>query len=328
MIAGDRRPRFLVAVTLALAACGNTPLPPGGVPQDAVGGAGGSAVGGGGGAAGAQTAPQTVIVTITTGGRARLLLVHVPPRPTGSGEPLLPLVLNLHGSGGTAANQETATGMDRLADEKGFLVAYPQADIALGGGFAWNVPGQPLIGGGAVPPDAADDVQFLGEAVAELAARFPVDGKRVYATGMSGGARMTSQLGCGLSTVLAAIAPVAGIRFPAPCDGTRPVPVVAFHGTADATNPYDGNGQAYWTYSVPSAAQQWAAHDGCAAVPDTSAAAAGVQLTEYAGCAGGATVDLYTISGAGHVWPGAPGQTDAIEASAVMWAFFATHPLP
>jgi polyhydroxybutyrate depolymerase len=294
-----------LAVFVLLAACGRTRLPTA------------TALADGGGA-------RTVTVTVTAGGQARVVVVHTPAGLSGPA----PLVLNLHGSGGTAADQEVFSAMDQTSDQRGFIVAYPQGAIPLGSGFAWNVPGQPLLGGGAVPADAPDDVAFLGAAVASLEQMVAIDPRRVYATGMSGGARMTSQLGCGLSAILAAIAPVAGLRFPSPCDGMGRVPVIAFHGTADTTNPYDGNGQAYWTYSVPSAAQQWAAQDQCDPTPATTQAAAGVQLTAYSGCAGGAAVELYTIEGGGHEWPGAPGQTAAIDANSVMWTFFAAHPRP
>jgi polyhydroxybutyrate depolymerase len=272
--------------------------------------------------------PTTVTLAVTAGGLARVVVVHAPGDASGPAGRPLPLVLNLHGSGGTAAEQEVSCGMDALADAQGFIVAYPQGAIPLGAGFAWNVPGQPLLGGQAVPQGAPDDAVFVAAAVAAIGRAYPVDPRRVFATGMSGGARMASQLGCDLSMLVAAVAPVAGLRFPSPCNASRPVPVVAFHGTADTVNPYDGNGQAYWTYSVPSAEQQWAAHDGCGAAPDRSQAAPSVGLTTYSGCAGGAAVSLYTIDGAGHEWPGAPGQSTAIDASATMWAFFAAHPFP
>jgi polyhydroxybutyrate depolymerase len=179
-----------------------------------------------------------------------------------------------------------------------------------------------------VPPDAADDVAFFAQAIAWLAARYPVDARRIFATGFSGGARMSSQLGCDLPATFAAVAPISGLRFPAQCGDARAVPVISFHGTADGTNPYDGGGPPYWTYSVPSAAAQWGAHDGCGASPDVSRPAAGVELTAYRGCAGDAQVALYTIAGAGHEWPGAPGATQAIDATSTMWAFFTAHPLP
>jgi polyhydroxybutyrate depolymerase len=253
------------------------------------------------------------------------VIVHLPGGAAGGP---WPLVLNLHGSGGNAAQQEASIGMDPIAEANQFIVAYPDGAIALGGGFAWNVPGQPLLGGGAVPPDAADDVAFFAQLIAYLEERYAIDAHRIFVTGMSGGARMTSQLGCELATTVAAIAPVAGLRFPTPCAGTRAVPVVAFHGTADTTNPYDGGGQPYWTYSVPSAEQQWGGHDGCGASPTSTPIADSVTLTAYGDCAAGATVALYTIDGAGHEWPGAPGQTPAIDASTTMWSFFSAHPLP
>jgi polyhydroxybutyrate depolymerase len=272
-------------------------------------------------AASDDRAPRTDDLTLAIGGHDRHLIVHLP-----GGDPAIfrPLVFNLHGSGGTAAGQQAYTAMDVFADAHDFVVAYPDGGVALGGGFAWNVPGQPRSGGGEVPADAADDVAFFREAITVLRQRYPIDGRRIFATGFSGGARMASQLGCDLATVIAAIAPVAGLRFPGPCD--RPLPVISFHGTADATNPYEGGGPPYWTYSVPSAAAQWAAHDGCGASPEVSAIADGVELSAYRGCASSrAEVDLYTIAGAGHEWPGAPGQALTVDASALMWDFFAAH---
>jgi polyhydroxybutyrate depolymerase len=273
------------------------------------------------------SAPQTVTLAVVAGGMARVVVVHAPGAASPGADRPRPLVLNLHGSGGTAAEQEASCGMDPLADAEGFIVAYPQGAIPLGSGFAWNVPGQPLLGGQPVPAGSPDDAAFAAAAIVAIEQAYPVDPRRVFATGMSGGARMASQLGCDLSALVAAVAPVAGLRFPAPCNATRPVAVVAFHGTADTVNPYDGNGQAYWTYSVPSAEQQWAVHDGCGPSPATSQAAPTVAVTTYSGCTGGAAVSLYTIDGAGHEWPGAAGQSAAIDASAAMWAFFAAHPL-
>jgi polyhydroxybutyrate depolymerase len=269
------------------------------------------------------SAATTETLTILATGRPRIVVVHV---PAGTKEPVA-LVLNMHGSGGTASDEEAAIGMDQAADANGFIVAYPQGGIPLGGGFAWNVPGQPLADGSSVPADAEDDAAFLAAAIASLERKYPIDPKRVYATGLSGGGRMASQLGCDLSTIVAAIAPVAGLRFPSPCNSQRPVPVISFHGTSDGTNPYDGGGPAYWTYSVPTAAERWSAHNRCAPVPEVTQAAPGVQVTRYADCTAGTTVELYTISGAGHEWPGAPQQTNAIDANTVMWKFFSAHPL-
>jgi polyhydroxybutyrate depolymerase len=62
-------------------------------------------------------------------------------------------------------------------------------------------------------------------------------------------------------------------------------------------------------------------------MPQDTLAAPGVTVTSYTGCSGSAVVDLYTIDGAGHDWPGGPGQTNAVDATATIWAFFDAHSL-
>ena len=286
---------------------------------------------------GHATAAGSATMRITVAGRSRTIIVHIPRGYTGTRA--LPLVLNLHGSGSTAAHQELLTGMDRTADADSFFVVYPQALIPDGAGFVWNIPGVPLIGGAPVPPGAANDEAFLEQVVATMRARTCIDPRRVYATGLSGGARMSSQLGCDAATTFAAVGPVSGLRLPAPCDAARPVPVISFHGRLDPIDPYNGNGQPYWTYSVPEAARRWAAHNGCASTAQLSEPAPGVTLTTYAACRRNAAVELYTIAAEGHEWPGGPGlphrvtrvlgpQTDVIAANTVMWKFFTAHPMP
>jgi polyhydroxybutyrate depolymerase len=278
-----------------------------------------------------------VTLNPTVDGRSRVAIVHLPTAydPTTP----LPLVINMHGSQSTALAQEGFSGMDSTADADSFIVVYPQGDIPAQGGFEWNVPGEPLFGGAAVPAGSPDDVSFIEKLVVLLEQKYCVNPKRVYATGFSGGARMASQLGCDASGVFAAIAPVSGLRLPTPCPSTRPVPVVSFHGTADPVDPYLGNGQKYWTYSVPEAASRWRAHNGCGNSPQRSQPDPTVALTAYGDCGEGATVDLYSITGEGHEWPGGPHlprkitkelgpQTSAISANATMWAFFEAHPLP
>jgi polyhydroxybutyrate depolymerase len=264
------------------------------------------------------------------------VIVHLPSDYTNSTG--LPLVLSMHGSGSTAADHELFTGMDAAADADDFIVAYPQGLIADGAGYDWNVPGEPLIGDRAVPPGTANDVTFLTQLVAVLRQRYCINPARVFAMGFSGGARIASQLACDSGRVFAAVAAVSGLRHPTPCRAARPVPIVAFHETADPVDPYGGHGQAYWTYSVPQAADDWAKQDGCTASPAVSRPDRGVTLTEYGHCRAGAAVELYTIADEGHEWPGGPTlpraltnvlgpQTTAINANAVMWAFFEAHPL-
>jgi polyhydroxybutyrate depolymerase len=283
---------------------------------------------------GGSTAGGTLNLTVD--GRSRVVIVHLPVgyHPSGS----VALVLNMHGSGSTAAEQEAFTGMDATADANDFIVAYPQALIPDRTGFDWNVPGQPLVGGRKVPKSAPNDVSFLTSLVGMLEQRYCINQQRVYATGFSGGARTASQLACNSSAIFAAVAPVSGLRSPKPCPDARPVPIVSFHGLADPVDPYMGHGEAYWTYSVPQAAKNWAKSQGCAPKAAPSVPATGVILSTYSGCNQGSRVELYSISGEGHEWPGGPPlpkaitrtlgpQSNAIDANTVMWDFFVQHPL-
>jgi polyhydroxybutyrate depolymerase len=278
----------------------------------------------------------TTTLRASLGGEVRSVIVHLPDRGRAMTRPL---VLNLHGSGSNAVVQEGFSGMNATSDTDGFVVAYPQGTIVSGSGFDWNVPGQPLLGGQPLPADAPDDVAYLSDTAAYLVAHDCVNARRIYVTGFSSGARMASELGCRRASQFAAIAPVSGLRFPSPCPDTRPVPVVAFHGTADPIDPYGGNGQAYWTYDVDTAARRWADHDQCGVRPRTSSPVEGVWLSVFPSCAGAASVQLYTLIGGGHTWPGGPpltkrltdllgASTTAINANALMWSFFDGHPLP
>ncbi len=290
----------------------------------------------GGSGCGHHRATGSLQYSVTVSGHKRVVIVHVPAGYTGSAK--VALVLNLHGSESTARAQQTFSGTDTAANADGFIVAYPQALIADGTGYDWNIPGVPLINGSLPAASDPSDITFLTSLVTDLAGRYCIDLRQVYATGVSGGGRMASQLACDAAGTFAAIAPVAGLRIASPCPASRPVPVIAFHGTADPIDPFNGHGEPYWTYSVPTAARLWAAQDRCAASPQV-ASGSGYSLTKYAGCAGGAVVELYAIRGEGHEWPGGPAmpaeitgvlgpQSDALNANSLMWAFFMAHPLP
>ena len=257
--------------------------------------------------------------TLESGGLTRRFLMQLPA--TSAGEKL-PVVLNLHGTGSTPEEQLALSGLGQQLEARRFALVAPAGYERM-----WNV-----------PPEAnkPDDVRFIAgvlDAVAELAC---VDRTRVYATGFSGGGRMSSQLACDLSTRIAAVAAVGGVRFPGPCAQARPFPVLAFHGTADDVNPYDGGGRPYWQTSVEAAIDGWAAHNRCGPRTEEPTAPAVQRIAYGAGCT---DVVLYRIAGLGHVWPSAalvtapPATAEAVSAgetttNEILWAFFARHPLP
>jgi len=190
------------------------------------------------------------------------------------------------------------------------------------------------------PPTARDDVQVLSRVIDIVSRKFCTASRRTYAAGFSGGARMVSALACRIADKLAAIAPVAGLRAgrPAPdepsvpevhdCLPARPVPVLAFHGQQDHVNPYLGNADLRWGYSVPVGIQTWARLDGCQRGPQASPISENVSRLTYTDCRDNVTVGLYRIANGTHAWP-APtelpdghGVAHEINASRIMWAFF------
>ncbi len=163
---------------------------------------------------------------LPSGGRERTYRLFVPAKY--DGRTALPLVLDMHGSGGNAAGQAGNSRFEALAEREGVLVATLQAGAE---GNRWNVP---------VTAERPDDVRYVSDVIDHVAARVCTDVARVYATGFSGGARMSSLLACKLNNRIAAIAPMSGLRWPGPCEG-RAIPVLTLHGLADPQNTYDGH---------------------------------------------------------------------------------------
>jgi polyhydroxybutyrate depolymerase len=245
---------------------------------------------------------------LMSGGKTRVYRLFVPEGF--SSRSRLPLVLDLHPSGGTAAGQAKTSGFEALAAREGFAVATLQAIDG-----RWNVP---------VADGRADDVAYVSDVIAHVSSRVCIDVSRVYATGFSGGGRMTSLLACRLNSRIAAIAPMASLRWPGSCDG-RPVPILAFHGLADTQNPYAGHAEgrgAEWVESVPEALAGWAMHNRCTAGVIEEDPPGPLSTLRYDGCDQRAEVRLIRIDGLGHTWA----RTE-IDATTAMWEFFQRHAL-
>ncbi len=258
-------------------------------------------------APGCALVPGLQTIRFAEGRSARVLR---PAAPAG------PLLIDLHGRGGTAETHALLSNFDALAEAEGFTLVQPQG---AGGDNTWNAG---LCCGGA-QTGPVDDVGAIAALLDSLAPCF--DPARVYATGISNGAFMAHRLACELAERIAGIGPVAGGNLMLACQPSRPVPVLQFHGTADAIVPFEGFAG---FVSIPDSTAGWVARNGCDPSPQVVFEEADVRCERWTGCEGGASVQLCVIEEGGHTWPGGPAipglghTTQTISASRMMWDFF------
>ena len=291
-------------------------------------------------------APGEEKITTTSGGAERWYYRHVPPAY--DGDQPVPVVLDLHGYSEGAQVHLMMSNLGAFGDEKGFVTITPQ-------GTAEPIPRWHVN-------FDSKDYAYMGDLLDEVNETLCVDQNRVYVTGLSNGAFFTSSLVCKLADRIAAVAPVAGIRAIDDCNPSRPVPVSAFHGTADEFVSYEGgfgSGASRLPApdgsnrtmadtptssrppednpTVPETTTAWAKRNGCKTTPTEKKVSADTTLMSFS-CPKGADVQLYTIEGGGHSWPGSEFSksvvavvgktTDTISANELMWEFFQAHPLP
>jgi polyhydroxybutyrate depolymerase len=260
--------------------------------------------------------------TLTSRGRERSYVLHVPgaydtTRPA-------PLVLVFHGYTRDPADAAEISHLDRIAEQRGFLVAFP---AGIGGSFNAGACC------GAARFTGIDDAGFAADLVDALAAERCVDPKRVYAAGFSNGGFLAHRLACEASGRFAAIASVSGVLGVGTCSPVRPVPVLQIHGTADPVVPYGGNPVLGYP-SVAATMTGWAARDGCATTAVERSRQGAARCERWPGCSAGADVDLCTIDGGGHDWPGGGsawgdgGPPAGFVATTEIVDFFEKHPMP
>ncbi|MFT2091037.1 alpha/beta hydrolase family esterase [Paraglaciecola sp. 2405UD69-4] len=243
-----------------------------------------------------------------------------------------PLVLNFHGTSSDPFSQEALTEFEKSAQKEQFIVASPLALFTRkkGGPITWNVDYE--LG--------PDDVLFASNLIEHISNVYNIDASRVYAAGFSGGARMSSRLACDIPQKIAAIAPVAGLRFPDNCQPNQAIPVISFHGEKDTINHYilQKNSPVYWKMGIPESLDKWVKNNHCKQF-DIDIYSETVEKHRYTGCDAGADILFYKSSIAGHTWPGSSqadkfvkfglGITEKkLNATNLIWKFFTEHPKP
>jgi polyhydroxybutyrate depolymerase len=259
-------------------------------------------------------------VSVTSRGAERSYIRHVPP--SYRNDTPMPVVLDFHGYAEGADIHVKMSGLGAFGDSKGFITITP---AGLGPVPHWDF-----------SLDGAD-MAFTGDLLDDVESTLCVDTRRIFVDGLSNGAFMTSAIACRYADRVAAAAPVAGIMDIPGCKPARPIPIVAFHGTADKFVSFDGGlgsavaslpapdgsgrsiGSAPPASASPAAASPatpkpptvpeivaaWAKRDGCQPNPTETKIGDDVVHVVHP-CPPGMAVELYRIEGGGHAWPGSP----------------------
>jgi polyhydroxybutyrate depolymerase len=269
-------------------------------------------------------------VHVSIGGVDRMYLLHVPESLPRTGP--VPLVLVFHGGGGHAASMPNFTHFDQLADEEGFLVAYPES---------FNKSWSDTRG---LSP--ADDVGFIRAVIEDLQHTQRADPRRTYAAGISNGGFFSNRLACDLTGKLAAIAAVAATMpdtlVPA-CHPSAPISVLFMHGTKDPLVHIEGGPMLRnrgVAISLAQATEFWRRWDGASSQPEVdnllnqTEDGTSVRREVYAGGKQRTEVVVYVIEGGGHTWPQGPQYLPAflvgkashnLDGTQTIWDFFKRH---
>jgi polyhydroxybutyrate depolymerase len=285
--------------------------------------------------------------SITAGGLKRTYLLHI-PRTIDPGRSM-PLLIALHGGGGTGQNMVKLTmgGFNELSDKNGFVVVYPD-----GIDRHWNDGRNNDQTGYQANHEKIDDVGFISALIDNLIKKMKIDPNRVYVTGMSNGAIMSYRLACELSEKIAAIAPVAGNipqKLLPSCSPANPVSVLAINNASDPLVPFNGGDvtgpfgmrKLGKVLSASESVKFWANHDKCSATPvitiepdNDPQDGTRIKKVTYIKGENNSEVILYIIEGGGHTWPGGSqylnekiiGRTSRdLNADKVIWDFFEKH---
>lgn len=279
-----------------------------------------STVNSGGGMIRVTSGTTATSETIEVNGRSRRYVVLRPTSPAANA----PVLLLLHPS---ATSPETMANITRVADfvqTQGFWAVLPEA-------IAGSWQDEPTSPGN-------EDLPFISALIDALIAGGGVDANRFYAAGFSSGGFMTERLACELSDKIAAFGvdsatlrnSLANVCFPA-----TQRPKVYFLGTSDLIVPYYtgifgeyDNGQRSAAATIDFWVQQQQCNGSTTSVelPDSTADGTTVTLSEYGGCSGNTRLQLYTINGGGHAWPGGESTifgvtSEDISATGLIWRF-------
>ncbi|MEY4566013.1 MAG: hypothetical protein RLY14_983 [Planctomycetota bacterium] len=261
----------------------------------------------------------------------------------------VPLVIMLHGFGGTGLNAAQETGWSAKADQESFIIVYPEASRPnplkpqsfRKNPQSWN------DGSGRfhAAEKKIDDVQFIAAMLDQISVEYKLDSERIFVTGFSNGASMAFRLGAELSQRIAVIAPVAGTCWIEKPEPQRAISLCYITGLADSLNPIEGGfpklalgGKEQGGAAKPpvqSFIDSWVKSLGCSELPRMDETISEVRKVLYGEGRANSEVMFITVEGLGHHWPGGVSQapnflvgkpSDKLKATDVLWEFFKAHP--
>lgn len=285
------------------------------------------------------------------------ILYGLPAPPAAASAPFrFPVVLAFHGGAGNSREFEGYCKLSLLAQEKGFVLIYPNGTGKLKKGiFTWNAGAGKC---GYAADKNVDDVKFVAQILNDISRVLPIDDRRVFATGLSNGAMLCHRLITDprTSNRIAAIGPVAGVALHRFTPGARKVPVIHFHSADDQRAVYNGGKTTGFGSVVHDAVEpvMWNIssfhNDGRKVTPlaypafqkkhEASQTVHEAQKIVWPTPSMTEDVVLWKLKGPGHVWPSelnivysplvqamCKPQTNVLDASRVMWDFFCLHPI-
>lgn len=237
-----------------------------------------------------------------------------------------PLVIFLHGGLGNADHSERNYEFNKLADENGFVMVYPNGNSLrlFKNRRTWNA-GTCC---GKAKDDNIDDVHFIKEMIEQIKKEESINPKKIYLTGMSNGAMLTYRLICNLPEYFAAAVPVAGTLAISSCDKGAEIPVLHIHGTQDENVPYEGGLGSKsigggTRLSVLDTMKELGKSRNCQ-TPKTETLSDKDQEIVY-NCSRGASLKVHIIHQGKHEWPLGNSGTSSFNATREAWNFMKNH---
>lgn len=249
----------------------------------------------------------------------------------------LPFVFVFHGYTMSGQEMYDLTDYTALADREGIGLAFPDGEAGPDSlGAPWNIenPGQNVCGDGEYVVATGNDFAFIDAMKADVSSDQCLDTAHVYSTGFSMGGYFTHHIGCYRSDMRAVAPHSGGTLADLSVCTTGHVPVIIFHGKADAViDDACDDPLVKPDVGFPASATLWAAKNGCKNTYTTMAtdgAGGGTgQCYLYDGCPEDGQVELCTFDGMGHCWAGGAEKGSAgnscpkyASATELEWTFF------